>query len=119
MRRLARWWERLGQAMGAAAMTAGLAFPIFYDVLARKARAPTTWVFELSQYALITGSFLANAFALKQGNHFHLQRAPLSPPQAPAGRSGPRLRPADPGRGALLSGAVVEAAPAHDQAPRL
>ncbi|TXF10968.1 TRAP transporter small permease subunit [Pelomicrobium methylotrophicum] len=54
-------------------VTALLAFPIFYDALARKAGAPTTWVFEMSQYALITGSFLANASALKQGNHFRVQ----------------------------------------------
>lgn len=74
MHGLARRLERIGQAMSVAAVAviAVLAFPIFYDALARKAGAPTTWVFEASQYALITGSFLANAFALRQGNHFRV-----------------------------------------------
>ena len=56
----------------AVVVVALLAFPIFYDACARKAGAPTTWVFEVSQYALITGAFLANAGALKQGNHFRV-----------------------------------------------
>lgn len=75
MHGLARRLERIGQAMSVAAVAviAVLAFPIFYDTLARKAGAPTTWVFEVSQYALIAGSFLANAFALRQGNHFRVQ----------------------------------------------
>lgn len=75
MRTLARFLERVGQIMSvvAIAVVAALAFPIFYDALARKAGIPTTWVFEASQYALITGVFLANAYALKHGNHFRVQ----------------------------------------------
>lgn len=75
MRTLARWMERIGQVMSVAAIAiiAALAFPIFYDALARKAGVPTTWVFEVSQYALIAGAFLANAYALKHGNHFRVQ----------------------------------------------
>jgi TRAP-type C4-dicarboxylate transport system permease small subunit len=60
-------------SVAAIAIVAALAFPIFYDALARKAGAPTTWVFEVSQYALIAGAFLANAYALKRGNHFRVQ----------------------------------------------
>jgi len=75
MQTFARLLERLGQAMGFAAVVvvAVLAFPIFYDAMARKAGAPTIWVFEVSQYALITGVFLANAYALKHGNHFRVE----------------------------------------------
>ena len=75
MRSFARFLERVGQVMSVVAVTivGVLAFPIFYDALARKAGAPTTWVFEMSQYALIAGAFLANAYALKHGNHFRVQ----------------------------------------------
>ncbi len=74
MRNFARLLERIGQLMSvvAIAIVAVLAFPIFYDALARKAGVPTTWVFEISQYALITAVFLANAYALKRGNHFRV-----------------------------------------------
>ena len=72
---VARWLERLGQALGLAAIAviALLAFPIFYDALARKVGVPTVWVFEVSQYALIAGMFLANAYALRHGNHFRVE----------------------------------------------
>jgi TRAP-type C4-dicarboxylate transport system permease small subunit len=75
MRTFARFLEHIGQviSVAAVAIVAVLAFPIFYDALARKAGAPTTWVFEMSQYALIAGGFLANAYALKYGNHFRVQ----------------------------------------------
>lgn len=75
MRRLAHALEGIGHVMSVAAVVvlALLAFPIFYDALARKAGAPTTWVFDVSQYALIAGSFLANAYALRHGNHFRVQ----------------------------------------------
>ncbi|MFZ5559061.1 MAG: TRAP transporter small permease subunit [Pseudomonadota bacterium] len=75
MQAFARWLQRIGQVMSVAAIAviALLAFPIFYDALARKAGAPTIWVFDVSQYALIAASFLANAYALKHGNHFRVQ----------------------------------------------
>lgn len=75
MRELARVLEGIGRGLSVAAtaVTILLAFPIFYDALARKAGAPTTWVFDVSQYALITAAFLANAYALRRGNHFRVQ----------------------------------------------
>lgn len=83
MRGFARWMQRIGEVMSSVAIVviAMLTFPIFYDALARKAGAPTTWVFEVSQYALITGVFLANAYALKHGNHFRVQILPSMFPQ--------------------------------------
>lgn len=83
MRGFARWLQRIGAAMSSVAIVviALLTFPIFYDALARKAGAPTTWVFEVSQYALITGVFLANAYALRHGNHFRVQILPSLFPQ--------------------------------------
>ncbi len=75
MQALARGMQAIGQALGviAVAVIALLSFPIFYDALARKVGVPTTWVFEVSQYALICGAFLANAYALRHGNHFRVQ----------------------------------------------
>ncbi len=75
MRAFAHWLQRIATAMSLAAVAviAALAFPIFYDALARKAGSPTTWVFEVSQYGLIAGAFLANAYALQRGNHFRVQ----------------------------------------------
>ncbi len=77
MRALASYLERIASIMSVAAIgvVALLAFPIFYDALARKAGHPTTWVFETTQYALIAGAFLANAYALRHGNHFRVQVA--------------------------------------------
>ena len=83
MRGLALSMQRIGDVMSvvAIAVIAVLTFPIFYDAIARKAGAPTTWVFEVSQYALITGVFLANAYALKHGNHFRVQILPAMFPR--------------------------------------
>lgn len=75
MRIFAHSLVRLCQIVSAIAIAvvAALTFPIFYDALARKAGYPTTWVFDVSQYALIAAVFLANAHALKNGNHFRVQ----------------------------------------------
>ncbi len=49
-----------------------LAFPMIYDVIMRTAHHPTIWAFELTTYALITATFLANAYALRNGSHFRV-----------------------------------------------
>ena len=49
-----------------------LAFPIIYDVVLRSAGHPTIWAFETTTYALIAGTFLANAHALRDGSHFRV-----------------------------------------------
>jgi C4-dicarboxylate transporter DctQ subunit len=49
-----------------------LAFPILYDVVLRSAGRPTIWAFEITTYALIAGTFLANAHALRDGSHFRV-----------------------------------------------
>jgi C4-dicarboxylate transporter DctQ subunit len=49
-----------------------LAFPIIYDVVLRSAGHPTIWAFEITTYALIAGTFLANAHALRDGSHFRV-----------------------------------------------
>jgi C4-dicarboxylate transporter, DctQ subunit len=49
-----------------------LAFPIIYDVVLRSAGRPTIWAFEVTTYALIAGTFLANAHALRDGSHFRV-----------------------------------------------
>lgn len=67
--------EQLGNALGhvSVAIIALLAFPVLYDVVARAAGHPTIWAFETTLYALIAGGFLANAYALKSGNHFRVK----------------------------------------------
>lgn len=87
MRAVAAGMQRIGAALTGIAVivVALLTFPIFYDAWARKAGAPTTWVFEVSQYALITGAFLANAGALKHGNHFRVGILPTLFPRARRG----------------------------------
>jgi C4-dicarboxylate transporter DctQ subunit len=49
-----------------------LAFPMIYDVILRTAGHPTIWAFEMTTYALIAGTFLANAHALREGSHFRV-----------------------------------------------
>src|SRR6478735_5085346 len=49
-----------------------LAFPMIYDVIMRTAKHPTIWAFEVTTYALIVATFLANAYALGSGNHFRV-----------------------------------------------
>jgi C4-dicarboxylate transporter DctQ subunit len=49
-----------------------LAFPMIYDVVLRSAGHPTIWAFEMTTYALIAGTFLANAHALRDGSHFRV-----------------------------------------------
>lgn len=75
MRHFARWLERAASLLTVVSIAAIalLAFPLFYDAIARKFGAPTIWVFDVSQYALIAGAFLANAYALARGNHFRVQ----------------------------------------------
>ncbi|HEX5476395.1 MAG TPA: TRAP transporter small permease [Burkholderiales bacterium] len=74
MRSIARGVQRAAALLSAVAVAivALLPFPLFYDALARKAGAPTVWVFDVTLYALIAGAFLANAYALKHGNHFRV-----------------------------------------------
>lgn len=47
-----------------------LTFPMIYDVILRTAGHPTIWAFEITTYALIAGTFLANAHTLREGKHF-------------------------------------------------
>lgn len=49
-----------------------LAFPMIYDVVMRTAKHPTIWAFEVTTYALIAATFLANAYALGSGRHFRV-----------------------------------------------
>jgi C4-dicarboxylate transporter DctQ subunit len=75
MRIIAHRLKAISQGISyiAIAVVAILAFPIFYDALARKAGYPTIWVFEVSQYSLIAAAFLPNAVTLANGNHFRVQ----------------------------------------------
>lgn len=49
-----------------------LAFPMIYDVVLRTLGHPTIWAYEITTYALIAGTFLANAQALRAGKHFRV-----------------------------------------------
>lgn len=73
--RIARGLEKIGDLLGcvSAAIIMLLAIPVVYDAVARDVGHPTTWGFEVTLYALITGAFLANAQALKHGNHFRVR----------------------------------------------
>lgn len=72
--RIADGLERIGDAMSyvAIAIVTFLMLPIAYDVTARTSGHPTYWGFDVTMYLLITGSFLATAWALKHGNHFRV-----------------------------------------------
>lgn len=65
---------QLGNALSyvAIAVIIVLPFLIVFDVFMRTTRHPTTWGFEVTVYALTAGGFLANAWALKTGNHFRV-----------------------------------------------
>lgn len=66
--------EALGLAMAhvATVIVILLAAPVVYEAIARDAGHPTIWAFEVTLYAFVTGAFLANAYALKRGNHFRV-----------------------------------------------
>lgn len=72
---VARFLEKIGDLLGvaAAAIMMLLAAPVIYDAVARDLGYPTIWGFEVTLYALIAGAFLANAQALKHGNHFRVR----------------------------------------------
>lgn len=82
--RVAMILEKTGDVLGygAAAIIMLLAIPVIYSAVARDAGHPTTWEFEYTLYALITGAFLGNAQALKHGNHFRVRVLLSSLPQA-------------------------------------
>lgn len=58
-----------------------LAFPMIYDVIVRTMGQPTIWAYEITTYALIAGTFLANAHALRDGKHFRVTFLLKSAPQ--------------------------------------
>lgn len=58
-----------------------LAFPMIYDVILRTIGRPTIWAYEITTYALIAGTFLANAHALRDGKHFRVTFLMKSYPQ--------------------------------------
>ncbi len=72
--RVAQLCERICRVLGwiGIVLVSLLAFPIAYDAVARFFGHPTTWVFELSMYALIAAAFLANGIALSSGAHFRI-----------------------------------------------
>lgn len=74
-KRIAALLETIGDLLGgvAAAIVMLLAVPVVYDAVARDFGHPTTWGFEVTLYALIAGAFLANAQALRHGNHFRVR----------------------------------------------
>lgn len=71
---LAFWLGLAGNALSyvAIAIIIALPFLIVFDVFMRTIRHPTIWGFEVTVYALTAGGFLANAWALKTGNHFRV-----------------------------------------------
>lgn len=73
--RIALLLERVCDLLGgiAAVIIMLLAVPVIYNAMARDLGHPTTWGFEVTLYALIAGAFLANAQALKHGNHFRMR----------------------------------------------
>lgn len=66
--------ESVGRLFGwlAVIIVSLLAFPMIYDVAMRTAGHPTIWAYELTVYALVTATFLANADALREGRHFRV-----------------------------------------------
>jgi C4-dicarboxylate transporter DctQ subunit len=74
MHNVSRILERIGSLTMVFSVTIIilLSFPIGYDVIARKMGNPTIWVFEVTLYTFIAGTFLANAYALKNGDHFRV-----------------------------------------------
>lgn len=73
--RIALVLTRTGALLGyiAGAIIMFLTVPVVYSAIARDIGYPTNWGFEIMIYALITGAFLANAEALKSGNHFRVK----------------------------------------------
>lgn len=74
MKRMVCWLERLSMAFSwvSIGIIGLLAFPMIYDVVLRSFGHPTIWAFELTTYALIAGTFLGNAHALRDGKHFRV-----------------------------------------------
>ncbi len=74
-KRIAALLQTIGDVLGgvAASIVMLLAVPVIYDAVARDLGHPTTWGFEITLYALIAGAYLANAQALRYGNHFRVR----------------------------------------------
>jgi C4-dicarboxylate transporter DctQ subunit len=72
--KLADYCDRIGHLMGAVSVCiiSLLALPMVYDVVMRTAGHPTIWAYEMTTYALITATFLANALAFNEGRHFRV-----------------------------------------------
>jgi C4-dicarboxylate transporter, DctQ subunit len=49
-----------------------IAIPMIYDVALRTWGRPTVWVYEVTTYILLAGTFLANAQTLRDGKHFQV-----------------------------------------------
>ena len=74
MTRVVRLLELFGAGFGwvSVGIIGLLALPMIYDVVLRTFGHPTIWAFEITTYALIAGTFLANAHALRSGRHFRV-----------------------------------------------